>query len=74
MNEVSISNFKKLTMPEIQKLMPFAVTADGVTVGIFQAKNAPITGKTKCPNCKLVYDFTPDDGKPFFFSMKRPNH
>jgi len=72
MNEVSVSNFKKLTVEQIKALMPFAVTSDGIKVGIFGVEVKPLKGKTKCPNCKFTYEFTADDGRAPFFTIRHP--
>lgn len=69
MNQVSITDLKKLKVAEIKAQMPFQVTSDGQIIGVMQGE-LKLSGKTKCPNCKLVYDYTPDDGKPFYFTMR----
>ncbi len=80
MNQIAITEFKKLTASEIKAQMPITITSDGVVIAVV---GQPITGKlrpaipppivrTKCPNCKMEYDVTPPDGKPFFFTIKHP--
>lgn len=82
MNKIPISKFKIMKVADIKEAVPFAVIADGDTVGYFQKEPvvvqadvpAPIpqVRMTKCPNCKLEYSVTEPDGQPFFFTMRHP--
>ena len=72
MNQIAIGKLKTMPVSAIRASMPVEITADGAVIGILQEKFTPRKAKTKCPNCKLVYDYTEPDGKPGFFSGKHP--
>jgi len=60
-----------MKVADIKAAMPFEIIADGVKIGVFQ-EEFKASGKTKCPNCKLEYEVTPPDGRPFFFTIRHP--
>ncbi len=79
MNQVSISELKKLTAVEIKGKLPITITSDGEVMAVIdhpvnrkETLEVLTIVKTQCPNCKLEYDVTPPDGKPFFFTIKHP--
>jgi hypothetical protein len=72
MNQVSITEFRRMLVPQIKEKLPFEVLSDGVviaTVGATVATPKPKL-RMKCPNCKGTYEFAPDDGKPPYFTMR----
>lgn len=71
MNRVSISELKKMKVPEINQMIPCEITAEGDVIAVL-GKEVKLSGKTKCPNCKFEYNFTPSDGKPGYFSIQHP--
>ena len=84
MNHLTVSNFKLMKVAEIREQVPFELTADGTVIAVVESPNmhpidipapappVPKTQRLKCPNCKGVYDFAADDGKPYFFTLKHP--
>lgn len=71
MNQITVSNEKKLTTPDRKALMPYEVTADGEVIGVMREPGV-VKIKTQCPNCKFVHDYTEPDNKPPYFTMKHP--
>ena len=67
MNQITITEERKMSVAERKAVMPYEVLADGVVIGEFGVR-----GKlsTKCPNCHLIFDAQKPDDAPFFFSIK----
>lgn len=87
MNQVTISEFKKLKAAEVTALAPVEILSDGTVIGTFrtptdkQVANVTITvpqseyqdtGETQCPNCKFKYQLPKKDNKPAYFSIQHP--
>ena len=72
MIQITVTNEKKMTVPQRKAAMPYELMADGSVIGVMQEKYTPGKAKTKCPNCKFEYDFTEPDGKPFYFTSRHP--
>jgi hypothetical protein len=84
MNQITISNLKKMTVAEVKGSIPFEVIADGDVIAMMTdgktsapvvkevIKEVKMSGMTQCPNCKMKYLVTPPSDKPFFFTMKHP--
>ena len=76
MKQVSISLLKGLRAGELKGMLPFEITSDGVVIAVMtdghNGTHVPEVGeiKTKCPNCKFVYNVIPPDNKPDFFSCQ----
>ena len=71
MNQVKISQLKQMRVDQIHAIMPFEITSDGYVIGVFSnvETHAKVDGiKTKCPNCKFVYNVEKPDNAPYFFS------
>ena len=72
MKQLSISELKQLKVHELKELLPVEVTADGFVIGVFAKPDVALSQvKTKCPNCKMVYNIEKPDGAPYFFSVNR---
>ena len=81
MNQLSISEFKKLKVPEILEKAPVELLSDGTVIGTFRAANDATvtvmastiyqdTGETQCPNCKFKYMLPKKDTTPPYFSIQ----
>ena len=68
MNQVSVSNLKQMKVYDLKEKMPFEITADGEVIGVVQSETKKI--QNKCPNCKLVFDYTEPDNKPPYFTIR----
>ena len=68
--QVSITNLKQMKVSDFKDKMPFEITADGEVIGVMQEEYKPKKAKTKCPNCKLVYDYEEPDNKPSYFTIR----
>lgn len=69
----SVTGLKTMKAEEIKGYLPFELTSDGVVIAVVQSPDTkPVKAKTQCPNCKLVYDYTEPDGKPFIFTLRHP--
>jgi len=81
MNKISITELKLFKTTELQASLPFEVTSDGIVIAtvssglekVVEIKETKDTDRaTKCPNCKFVYNVTPPDNLPNFFSIQHP--
>ncbi len=70
MNQVKVTEEKKMTVAERKEKMPYEVLADGVVIAVVAEKWIPRVAKTQCPNCRFVYTYSGEE-RPFFFSTKR---
>ncbi len=80
MKQITITEMKKMKVPEFTAALPVEIMADGAVIGVlYQAGMLPPSPApaediskftTKCPNCKLVYQAEKPDNKPFFLSMQ----
>ena len=72
MKQISVSVFNAMKVPEKIASLPAEITADGQVIFIADTKYQPKKAKTKCPNCKLVFEYVELDDKLPFFSGKHP--
>ena len=73
MQQITITNEKKMSVQKRKEAMPYEVVADGIVIGVvksFDDTTMP-TLKTKCPNCGLNYDAKKPDGKPPYFTLRQ---
>jgi len=77
MNQITVTEEKKMTVPQRKEAMPYELLADGDVIGVVKAGESeevikePV-GRTKCPNCKFEYDLPGKDDTPSFFSVRQP--
>ena len=81
MNQITVTEEKRMTVPQRKEAMPYEILADGDVIGVVREEEVfvpplePIKepiGRTKCPNCKFEYDLPGKDNSPFFFSVRQP--
>jgi len=80
MQKITVTEEKKMTVPQRKEAMPYRLMADGFIIATVSKDgdvpkvlelDEPI-GKTKCPNCKFEYDLPGKDTGPSFFSIQHP--
>ncbi len=73
MNRITVTEEKKMTVPQRKEAMPYELVADGVVIAVVMKENQELqTGRTKCPNCKFEYDLPKQDNSPAPFSVRHP--
>jgi len=87
MNKLTITEFRKLKVPELNEIMPVEILSDGEVIGVFRKPDdkpevtvtvSPTatlyqdTGETQCPNCKFKYQLPKKDNSPSPFSLQHP--
>jgi len=79
MNEISISNLRKLGAEALEEMLPVAVTVDGKAIAVILSRMPEEkvvyreVGRVQCPNCKLQFDASKQgEPQPYFFSSKHP--
>ena len=79
MRRITVTDEKRMTVPQRKEAMPYEVIADGTVIGVFSAETAPepeekkeyaaYEGKVTCPNCKFIVQLPEKDKSPYFFSI-----
>ena len=83
MNVITVTEEKKMTVPQRKEAMPYSLMADGdiiATVGNEakvetveeKGEYEPYDGKVKCPNCKFVIQLPKKNAGLSFFSIHHP--
>ncbi len=79
MKQITLSELKKLGSQQIKELLPFEITFNCEVIAEMKSPGEVAKQpeediskyKTKCPNCKLVYQAEKPDNKPNFLSMQQ---
>jgi hypothetical protein len=87
MKQVSFTELKKMNISEMKAAIPCQVMVDGVVIAELRLGQDTPGGfvavdikkpqedisyiKTKCPNCKMVYQARRPDAEPNFLSMQQ---
>lgn len=79
MRQITVTEEKRMTVPDRKEAMPYALMADGDIIAVVRADESvpePVqefqAGRVKCPNCKFEYDLPAKDNSPSFFSIQHP--
>jgi hypothetical protein len=74
MKQITISELKQLKVTELKAILPCEIKADGDVIAVLNVPGTPEEDtshiKTKCPNCKMVYQVRKPDNEPIFLSMQ----
>lgn len=72
MRQITVTEEKRMTVPQRREAMPYELLADGLVVGVVKDPADPdVTGDVKCPNCKFTFALPKKDNSPAFFSVRR---
>jgi len=83
MNIVTVTDEKKMTVPQRKEAMPYSLMADGYIIATVSnevkveevekgGEYEPYDGKVKCPNCKFVIQLPKKNAGLSFFSIHHP--
>jgi len=83
MNQITVTEEKRMTVPQRKEAMPYELLADGFVIGVVTGEKVeteepkkdeygPYDGRVKCPNCKFVIQLPKKNAGLPFFSVRRP--
>ena len=82
MNVITVTEEKKMTVPQRKEAMPYSLMADGSIIATVsndgpakieeRGEYEPYDGKVKCPNCKFVIQLPKKNAGLSFFSIHHP--
>jgi hypothetical protein len=72
-NQITVTQEKKMTVAQRKEQMPYEILADGEVVAIVRTKQQDsMIDKITCPNCKFVVSIPKETTNVSFFSVKHP--
>lgn len=73
MRQITVTEEKKMKVPERIAAMPYEIVADGSVIGVVKSKEGDYQeGNVTCPNCKFVIALQKKDNTPAPFSIQHP--
>jgi hypothetical protein len=73
MNQIRVSDEKKMTVTQRKEQMPYELLSDGQVFAVVRdEKDVVLKGKVTCPNCKFEVELPKKDDSPAPFSVQHP--